>query len=327
MTLSKEARLPSRPDWTGWTKPRQNAAASTEFYDFRREVTAPKTRAPIGGGIHFGSTAVTCSAMGDVSQLVLRYGGEARQLVLSGPDGSALTLESVDARVLKALWRFVSADGGKRNMAISIGWTGVEGTLMSSTEEAVLIDPFLVDTAVGRDLFLADSIPWALDQAELPNRRTNPTHPAFAERQRARQARRTQKLEALTKQISGTAKIGANTGPVSTQLGFPKSTNNRREALMIAVLDADRPEGRADVMRRVTELDGMQARIGPLETRLQRLELSQLPGSLGPLLESIYQNKGAKETVELFKQLPQDEDERLALTRTIRSCRLANQVN
>jgi hypothetical protein len=264
MALSREARLPARPDWTGWTKLARDGTASREFYDFKSEVIEPKTRDPIGGGVHFGNTAIACPAIGDTSRHVLRYDRATRKLFIEAPDGSSRNFGPVDPQVLKALWRFVSADAGKRNMAISIGWTGTKGD--ATEERTVLIDPFLVDTAVGRDLFLADTIPWALDQSELPNSRPNPVHPAFAERMRMRQENGTHKLQALINKIStGNVVVADATSSLSARLGFSSPAHQRREAMMIAILDADHHAARAGVLKKVTQLDEMRSRIASLE--------------------------------------------------------------
>jgi hypothetical protein len=161
-------RLPDRPHWGGWTRPNTTSSDPHHFYDFATEVVDFKSKHSVGGGIHFGNTAQACSAL-DPSNLVLRYSRRSRLLSLQRPDGFSYTYDRpVDAQVLKSLWRFVSADNGKRNMAVSIGWIGAAERNTGSSSP-VLLDPYLVDTTVGQDLVLADSIPFQLDQANLPN--------------------------------------------------------------------------------------------------------------------------------------------------------------
>lgn len=181
-------------------------------YDFRTEVKNPKTFKAVGGGIHFGEVATENSIPANLFSLkywnneLFFVDGEGKKYLVDAAQG-------MDPITIKALYRFASADAGKRNAAISIGW----GTERQSDQErrlereegagdAILLDPYFVDTPVGQDLILTDSIPWRFDEKNLPNGTEIGFHSRFGEAQEAYFAERRKTLgpifeniEALTK--------------------------------------------------------------------------------------------------------------------------------
>jgi hypothetical protein len=158
-------RLPdSEANWEGRLKTAEAGGSKKSPFDFEREVWQFKSFRSVGGGIHFGATGHRAGP--SLKGYVLRYDLKRQELVLTGAGagrGAAPTvfrLRGVTPEVLKPLYQFVAAG---RNAAVSIGW-GMERTaspFSRSRDQAVLLDPFLVDTPVGRDLVLADTIPWA----------------------------------------------------------------------------------------------------------------------------------------------------------------------
>jgi len=171
---NSKTRLPeSKQTWRGRLKEDPRTGRKVPF-DYRTEVKKPRTFRAIGGGIHFGETA---SAAFDAPANVYSLRYDAGSLIVTdGRNGSRFvvtTQEDIDPTSLKALYRFAKAN---RNAAISIGWgterESVVDQLITESRELgspVLLDPFLVDTAVGQDLVLADSIPWSFDGGKLPN--------------------------------------------------------------------------------------------------------------------------------------------------------------
>tara|TARA_R110002096_G_scaffold169222_13_gene340800 strand:+ start:11461 stop:14895 length:3435 start_codon:yes stop_codon:yes gene_type:complete len=158
-----QSRLPKEhADWQGRLSPEGKP------FDFRTEVKQPRNFRALGGGIHLGETA---EVSGDFSDKALIF-EEGKGLFFRDPKGKEWMIDSESDPVdLKALYRFAISG---RNAAISIGW-GTERTSVfdqpESPGQTVLLDPYLVDTSVGQDLILADTIPWSFDEPKLPNGR------------------------------------------------------------------------------------------------------------------------------------------------------------
>lgn len=144
-------------DWKG------RLTSGGEPYKYLTEVIDPKTFNALGGGIHFGIVATLQDDL-DLSShtIIYQQGEEYGKLILrNGKNKSELVLlDELNPVSTKALYRFSTAG---RNAAISIGWASDEyerGNSGYESESTILIDPYLVDTKVGQDLILADSIPW-----------------------------------------------------------------------------------------------------------------------------------------------------------------------
>jgi hypothetical protein len=136
----------------------------------------------VGGGIHFGEVAKV-DAKVDLRSYALVYTKKEGLYFRNGKDGSKITISAdISPEAMKALFCFAASG---RNAAISIGWAqrppegAAKVTRNEGNSSPVLLDPFLVDTPVGRDLVVADSIPWKLDQERLPNDKAIPFHKEF----------------------------------------------------------------------------------------------------------------------------------------------------
>jgi hypothetical protein len=162
-----KTRLPdSQARWEGRLKTDESKGNATKTpFDFEREVWNFKSFRPVGGGIHFGATGRYDGQ--SLSHFVLRYDLKRQELLLIGQQQAGdrtsspkvFRLANIRPEVLKPLYQFVS-DG--RNAAVSIGWGMERSTSIfsNSPEQAVLLDPFLIDTPIGQDLILADTIGW-----------------------------------------------------------------------------------------------------------------------------------------------------------------------
>jgi hypothetical protein len=175
--FSKElkADMPVRPgrQWAGLINPESNSP-----YDFEREVVPGKSVKPLGGGIHLGRTGELKSSDTDTKRLVLRYDPRTSELYLLGDNGQRYSYGPVSPEVLKALLQFAVSG---HNAAVSVGWAGektIEDTFPS--KEAVLLHPIFVNTPIGQDLIIVDSIPWDLSKEKLPGGADNPIHAQFA---------------------------------------------------------------------------------------------------------------------------------------------------
>jgi len=161
----QKTRLPERlVSWVGRLR------NDGKPFNYARDVRNFRSFEAVGGGVHLGDIGTLGEAR-NLSSFVLIYDSALGQLALKGPDGSTFTLAGIPPEVLKPLLRF--AESG-RNAAVSIGWgmerTNVDERLNQLREGSpVLLDPFLVDTRVGQDLVLADSIAWDLGEPRLPN--------------------------------------------------------------------------------------------------------------------------------------------------------------
>jgi hypothetical protein len=175
----------SLEDWEGRQKMIKDGRHIRKVtYDYQTEVKDPKSFEAIGGGIHFGEVATTNV---DTSKHVFALRYDAGILfLLDGLNDKRYEIASskeIDPTSLKSLFRFAKAN---RNAAISIGW--VFGNTITDGEESaspILLDPYLVDTAVGQDLILADSIPWEFGEEKLPNGAPIPFHKEFEEKKDA----------------------------------------------------------------------------------------------------------------------------------------------
>lgn len=163
----KLTRLPAtESEYYGRLKVTGEGKATKVPYDFLTEVWNYNSLRAVGGGIHFGATGRYDGP--PLSGHVLRYDLKRQELVLTGPPvGRAAPtvhrMAGVRPEVLKPLFQFAHAG---RNAAISIGW-GQDRRAGSAEGQVVLLDPYLVDTPTGRDLVLADSIPWEFDTKPL----------------------------------------------------------------------------------------------------------------------------------------------------------------
>ena len=168
-------RLPSQlSEWKGRLTPQGKP------FDYKKDVKDFRSFDPVGGGIHLGDTAQGAKGR-DLSLFVLRYDAAKKQLALVGPKTEdAYRLDGVEPDVLKSLYRYVLAN---RNAAISIGWGMARPTLLDKAADedrsTVLLDPFLVDTRVGQDLVLADTIPWEFDRKPLSGGKLVSFHQVF----------------------------------------------------------------------------------------------------------------------------------------------------
>ncbi|MCC4113891.1 hypothetical protein LLG90_00850 [Aromatoleum toluclasticum] len=135
------------------------------------DVKDPKQMKALGGGIHLGETA-SSEELERLVHLALAYEPRVGLVLRDGPSNRrwiVVSNDDVDATSLKALYRFAKSG---RNAALSIGWASGRQTAEKLPEREttpVLPDPYLVDTAAGRDLLLADLLPWKLENPALPN--------------------------------------------------------------------------------------------------------------------------------------------------------------
>ncbi len=164
-------RLPeSEHGWRGFID--QETGEPVNF----AEVREFKRFDQVGGGIHMGETA-TLASEEDLTDFILRYEAQTKRLLLLGPNGEQFIYQPVEPDVLKSLYRFALSG---HNSAISIGWSGTDSSEESNNgEQPVFLHPDFVDTRVGQDLFLADKLPWNLDQEKLLNGKKNPVYEIF----------------------------------------------------------------------------------------------------------------------------------------------------
>jgi hypothetical protein len=139
-------------------------------FDYDDAVRNPKTFKALGGGIHLGTRANPEKGV-DLSTAILIYEKEKGLFLRDGKTGHEWVVDAEsDPTSIRALLRFAAAG---RNAAISIGWgserkSALEvGANMKRDGSTVYLDPYLVDTQVGRQLIAADSIPWDLDTFAL----------------------------------------------------------------------------------------------------------------------------------------------------------------
>jgi hypothetical protein len=162
-------RTQKRNDWAGLLDDQKRP------FEFKTHVDNFRTFRGVGGGIHFGNDASPSSEQ-TFAQSVLSYDVNRGALELSMPDG-AVYVYVAPPDVTRSLYQFAAA---RRNAAISIGWSGTSHVRdRDQRSQSILLDPYFVDTRVGRDLILADTIPWTLDQATLPNGTINPIAGTF----------------------------------------------------------------------------------------------------------------------------------------------------
>jgi len=185
MATSSEPRLPEGMPPTWETLIKSDEPGYPTFV-FETEVRDFKTFKAVGGGIHLGATAALAASSAMAPSTVLRYDARTERLVLVPPPGGTMSRtlpmsEPIDASTLKALYLYVLSG---HNLGVSIGWTGVVAK-RDSAATPVLLDRMFVDTTVGQDLILADSIPWSLHLPKLPNGRVNPVRGPFCVAYRA----------------------------------------------------------------------------------------------------------------------------------------------
>ncbi|MBU1316001.1 MAG: hypothetical protein KJ947_08825 [Alphaproteobacteria bacterium] len=150
-------------------------------YNFDRYVKNFKTLRGVGGGIHMGvlpevskSDLMTLDDGGRVE-----YDVGSKYITLTVKTGKRYHYGPVEPVVLKALYAYVSSQPGV-NLAVTIGALGERQIAGSSGGSPVLLDPHFVDNVVGQNLFLADTIPWSLDKAQLPDGTANPAQDEFS---------------------------------------------------------------------------------------------------------------------------------------------------
>ena len=205
MDLNK-TRLPkSQSKWEGRLKSEAGESGRKVPFDFEREVWDFKSFQPVGGGIHLGTKAKYEGA--PLSGSVLRYDAKRQELVLSGPSANrgeaprVYRMTGVKPEVLKPLYQFVSAG---RNAAISIGW-GMERSVElvpSTLDSSVLLDPYLVDTPLGQDLVLADTIPWEFHSKSLDRGKRVSFHERFSELKKASETETAGRLDGVFKDLT-----------------------------------------------------------------------------------------------------------------------------
>lgn len=196
-------RLPvNKRNWKGFLNPKTGAP-----YDFETEVRNFKSFESVGGGIHMGGTAKLSSPQ-NLTDFVLRYDVQTASLLLVGPKDEQFIYRPVEPDVLKALYKFALSG---HNNAISIGWSGtVELQDKIDRQQEVLLDPSFVDTRIGQDLFLADKLPWGLNEETLPNRRENPIAKDFDDAQNEFDTERLKLRDALISFFEGVRAFAKN---------------------------------------------------------------------------------------------------------------------
>lgn len=167
-------------DLTEWTGLFDRNGPERKPLDFKTYVVDLQNFRGLGGGIHFGSHAEPDP---DARRLLeggahLYYAADTRHLTLMLPSGERFAYGPVEPRVLKSLYSYVTSYPGI-NLAISIGAVGEEEYAPEHNQQPVLLDPAFVDTPVGQALYLADRLPWALDEPKLPNGAGNPVSAFF----------------------------------------------------------------------------------------------------------------------------------------------------
>jgi hypothetical protein len=220
------------------------------------QVKAPTRFEPVGGGIHFGETAKYLGSENLRSAaltyergvgLILRDGPSRRRWVVPGT-------KDMDPTTLKALYRFVAAG---RNAAVSIGWGSERENVFAAMhrrgENAVLLDPYLIDTAVGQALVLADAVPWRLDQPAIPNGTAIPFHQEFARLQlqyRAAQRQALRELVVANPQGQAGSSDCRQLGPASA--AFLSYVDFQRKALDLK-FEQQRPQLELAIKRQIGE--------------------------------------------------------------------------
>jgi len=162
-------------DWDTFRRPRPGSSdvLNGDVHPYS-DVLTPKNFRAIGGGIHFGATLATPK---DLRDFVLRYDRKSGRLAFVGHSrgqNGLVVMDVLDERIapsdIKALLRFARSGF---NLAISIGWVGENDRPPISENKAekgltpIYLDREFVDTRVGQDLIVADSIPWNLGDQKL----------------------------------------------------------------------------------------------------------------------------------------------------------------
>ena len=168
-----------RIEWKGLFDP---AKSSSKPFDFKSSVLPLFNFDALGGGIHFGSHAEPdAEALHRITQGAhIGYNPETQMLTLILITGERFTYGPIEPRVLKALYSYVTSYPGI-NLAITIEVTRDDAFSLEDRQRLVLLDPSFVDTPVGQSLYLADTLPWTLDQPKLPNNKDNPISEPFKE--------------------------------------------------------------------------------------------------------------------------------------------------
>jgi hypothetical protein len=168
-------------DWAGFSD------SNKKPFDFNRYVKNFTNFRGVGGGIHFGETAIPEDGadLAVKKGAALSYDSKTGMLSLKLSAGRSYFYGPVAPRVLKALFTYVKSAPGI-NLAVTIGATGDRRVTREKNRTPILLDPHFVDTEVGQDLYLADTVPWVLDQPTLPNGRSNPATEDFRTANQAR---------------------------------------------------------------------------------------------------------------------------------------------
>ena len=192
----------------------------------------------VGGGIHFGSTATpdatTINLLAD--GCTISYDPAERAIKLLLLSGERFNYGPIEAKVLKALYRYVTTQPGI-NLAITIGATGAAAVRFDDGQTPVLLDPAFVDNGVGQALYLADTIPWSLNKPTMPDGVTaNPIAASFT----AAQAEGERDVKAANEKI---ATLLAGTMPLLAMSQQQRidviPSKLRREPLAIAAFISD----------------------------------------------------------------------------------------
>lgn len=168
------------------------------------EVKEPKQFKVVGGGIHLGEMAENLGSE-DLRSATLIYNPDEGVLLSDRASGKRWRVigREVDPTTLKALYRFATSG---RNAALSIGWRERRETIAENLRrgqyQEVLVDPYLVDTAAGQDLIVADLVPWKLDKPRLPNGRPISFYREFGRRVTAFHDAAKDKLRTFVKTVN-----------------------------------------------------------------------------------------------------------------------------
>lgn len=193
-------------DWDGFFAGKEQSKQPFDYQSFVKEF---RNFRGVGGGIHLGETAVPAANTVDALQrgAAISYDHLSKMIALRLSTGEAFQYGPVDPQVLKALFAFVTAYPGI-NLALTIGAAGESRTVHEQGGTPVLLDPHFVDTKVGQNLYLADTIPWSLHEAMLPNHQPNPAATSFGPVYQKWRLEQEQEAESLVELIQPVLRLG-----------------------------------------------------------------------------------------------------------------------
>jgi hypothetical protein len=207
-------------------------------YSYDSDVKTFTSFDPVGGGIHMGDSATLANDLGQTT-LAIYYESPRQRLVAVSSHGERFEYGLISPDELKALYRFALSG---QNLAISVGWSG-DYRDSGASAEPVLLNPIFVDSRVGQQLFLADELPWKLDEYRLPNGKANPIQSAF---KKAEDDFRSQLEARLLKAVKAAAEGAATTFTVQIPTGPVEELTSTQLAFIIAGAQNDE-----DVLSRV----------------------------------------------------------------------------